>query len=125
MKRPQLVLGLIWLMMFVAYFDRINITVAGPAIVKSLGLAPSAFGVVLAGLPFASHHTQHGCLSRAPNGQDLLRSHRPPGLFTRSARHPARQEEPAPDAGLARRRPSGGEIHFRRLPGPDRRHGAP
>ena len=52
MKRPQLVLGLIWLMMFVAYFDRINITVAGPAIVKSLGLAPSAFGLVLAAFTF-------------------------------------------------------------------------
>lgn len=52
MKRPQLVLGLIWLMMFVAYFDRINITVAGPAITKALGLAPSAFGLVLAAFTF-------------------------------------------------------------------------
>jgi sugar phosphate permease len=52
MKRPQLVLGLIWLMMFVAYFDRINITVAGPAIVMSLGLEPSAFGLVLAAFTF-------------------------------------------------------------------------
>jgi sugar phosphate permease len=51
-KRPQLVLGLIWLMMFVAYFDRINITVAAPAIVKELGLGPSAFGLVLASFTF-------------------------------------------------------------------------
>jgi sugar phosphate permease len=34
-------------MMFVAYFDRVNITVAGPAITKALGLAPAAFGYVL------------------------------------------------------------------------------
>jgi len=47
MKRPYLVLGLIWLMMFVAYFDRINITVAGPTIVKAFDLAPSAFGFIL------------------------------------------------------------------------------
>jgi sugar phosphate permease len=51
-KRPQLVLGLIWLMMFVAYFDRINITVAGPAIVKTLGLEPAAFGLVLSAFTF-------------------------------------------------------------------------
>jgi sugar phosphate permease len=51
-KRQHLVLGLIWLMMFVAYFDRINITVAGPAIVKALGLAPSAFGFILAAFTF-------------------------------------------------------------------------
>jgi sugar phosphate permease len=51
-KRPQLVLGLIWLMMFVAYFDRINITVAGPAIVKSLDLPPAAFGLVLSAFTF-------------------------------------------------------------------------
>ena len=52
MKREHLVLGLIWLMMFVAYFDRINITVAGPAIVKSLSLAPSSFGLILAAFTF-------------------------------------------------------------------------
>jgi sugar phosphate permease len=51
-KRPQLMLGLIWLMMFVAYFDRINITVAGPAIVKSLDLPPAAFGLVLSAFTF-------------------------------------------------------------------------
>ena len=52
MNRRQLVLGLIWLMMFVAYFDRINITVAGPAIVKALDLAPSSFGLILAAFTF-------------------------------------------------------------------------
>lgn len=52
MNRRQLVLGLIWLMMFVAYFDRINITVAGPAMVKALDLAPSSFGLVLAAFTF-------------------------------------------------------------------------
>jgi sugar phosphate permease len=51
-KRPHLVLALIWLMMFVAYFDRINITVAGPAIASSLGLAPASFGSVLAAFTF-------------------------------------------------------------------------
>jgi sugar phosphate permease len=52
MKRERLVLALIWLMMFVAYFDRINITVAGPALVKALDLAPAAFGLILAAFTF-------------------------------------------------------------------------
>jgi sugar phosphate permease len=52
MKRQHLVLGLIWLMMFVAYFDRINITVAAPAIMKSLDLAPSSFGLILSAFTF-------------------------------------------------------------------------
>jgi sugar phosphate permease len=52
MKSERLVLGLIWLMMFVAYFDRVNITIAGPAIVKALDLTPSSFGLVLASFTF-------------------------------------------------------------------------
>ncbi len=51
-RRRYLVLGLIWLMMFVAYFDRINITVAAPAIVASLGLNSSSFGLILAAFTF-------------------------------------------------------------------------
>jgi sugar phosphate permease len=51
-KRHHLVLALIWLMMFVAYFDRINITVAGPAIASSLDLAPASFGFILAAFTF-------------------------------------------------------------------------
>jgi sugar phosphate permease len=57
-KRPHLALGLIWLMMFIAYFDRINITVAGPAIMTSLGLAPASFGVVLASFTLGYALTQ-------------------------------------------------------------------
>jgi sugar phosphate permease len=52
MRRERLVLALIWLMMFVAYFDRVNITVAGPAIVKALDLTPSSFGLILAAFTF-------------------------------------------------------------------------
>jgi sugar phosphate permease len=47
MNRKWLMLLLIWLMMFVAYLDRINISVAGPTIMKSLHISHSAFGAVL------------------------------------------------------------------------------
>jgi sugar phosphate permease len=42
-----LVLSLIWLMMLVAYFDRVNIAVAGPTISAALGLGKDQFGWVL------------------------------------------------------------------------------
>jgi MFS family permease len=41
------IIFLIWLMMMVAYFDRIVIAVAGPAIRTSLDLSKSQFGFVL------------------------------------------------------------------------------
>lgn len=38
----------IWLMMVVAYLDRVNITVAGPTLMKALHIGPAGFGIVLA-----------------------------------------------------------------------------
>ncbi len=43
---------LIWLMMFVAYLDRINISVAGPTIQSALHISPTAFGAVLSAFTF-------------------------------------------------------------------------
>lgn len=43
---------LIWLMMFVAYLDRINISVAGPTMQKSLHMSPVAFGGILSAFTF-------------------------------------------------------------------------
>ena len=43
---------LIWLMMFVAYLDRINISVAGPTMMKALHMSPALFGVVLSAFTF-------------------------------------------------------------------------
>lgn len=45
-------LVLIWLMMFVAYLDRINISVAGPTMMKALHMSPALFGVVLSAFTF-------------------------------------------------------------------------
>jgi len=42
----------IWLMMFVAYLDRINITVAGPTIMKALHFNHAQFGYVLSAFTF-------------------------------------------------------------------------
>lgn len=53
---------LIWLMMVVAYFDRIVIAVAGPAIRADLGISKSAFGFVL------SAFTVGYALMQAPGG---------------------------------------------------------
>jgi len=53
MMRPKWrMLLLIWLMMFVAYLDRINISVAGPTIQSSLHLSPVEFGAVLSAFTF-------------------------------------------------------------------------
>jgi sugar phosphate permease len=42
-----LILFLIWLMMLVAYMDRVNISVAGPSIIADLHLTKTQFGIVL------------------------------------------------------------------------------
>lgn len=42
----------IWLMMVVAYLDRVNITVAGPTLMHSLHIGPARFGIVLAAFTF-------------------------------------------------------------------------
>ncbi|WEG12827.1 MFS transporter [Pullulanibacillus sp. KACC 23026] len=52
MNKKWIMLLLIWLMMFVAYLDRINISVAGPTIQKELHISPAGFGVVLSAFTF-------------------------------------------------------------------------
>jgi MFS family permease len=52
MNKKWTMLTLIWLMMFVAYLDRINISVAGPTIMKSLHMSPAVFGIVLSSFTF-------------------------------------------------------------------------
>lgn len=47
MQRKRSLLFWIWLMMAVAYLDRVNITIAGPTISTALHLSPRAFGLVL------------------------------------------------------------------------------
>jgi len=44
----RLTLTLLWCAFFVAYLDRTNISVAGPAMSRALGLTPQTFGYVLA-----------------------------------------------------------------------------
>jgi sugar phosphate permease len=44
----RLILGLLWTAFFVAYLDRTNISVAGPTMMKALGMSPQTFGYVLA-----------------------------------------------------------------------------
>ena len=48
MPAKRLVLGLLWIAFFVAYLDRTNISVAGPAMMHDLGMSPQTFGYVLA-----------------------------------------------------------------------------
>lgn len=52
MKSKQLVLFLIWLMMAVAYLDRVNISIAGPTIMAALHIRSSVFGLILAAFTF-------------------------------------------------------------------------
>ncbi|WP_053959851.1 MFS transporter [Sulfobacillus thermosulfidooxidans] len=52
MNKKWTMLILIWLMMFVAYLDRINISVAGPMMMKGLHMSPALFGVVLSAFTF-------------------------------------------------------------------------
>jgi sugar phosphate permease len=47
LRTKRLVLFLIWLMMLVAYFDRVNISLAGPTIMAALSLNKAQFGWVL------------------------------------------------------------------------------
>lgn len=47
MSQRYKLLGLIWLLMFVNYLDRVNISVAAPSMMKSLSIDPGTFGLVL------------------------------------------------------------------------------
>ena len=48
MRSRWLVLALLWIAFFTAYLDRVNITIAGPTLMKTFGLTPHQFGYVLA-----------------------------------------------------------------------------
>lgn len=45
-------LSLIWLLQFVNYLDRINISIAAPSMMQDLHITPSLFGLVLAAFTF-------------------------------------------------------------------------
>ena len=47
MSRRYKLLSLIWLLQFVNYLDRVNISVAAPSMMKSLAINPGTFGLVL------------------------------------------------------------------------------
>jgi len=48
MRSKWLVLALLWIAFFTAYLDRVNITIAGPTLMKAFSLTPQQFGFVLA-----------------------------------------------------------------------------
>lgn len=48
MQPKWCVLALLWLALFTAYLDRVNITIAGPTLMRELGLDAQGFGYVLA-----------------------------------------------------------------------------
>ena len=52
MDKKRTALFWIWLMMFVAYLDRINIAVAGPTVMKALHISHAQFGYVLSAFTF-------------------------------------------------------------------------
>jgi len=52
MDRKRAILFWIWLMMSVAYLDRVNVTIAGPTIQTALHLTPRLFGWVLSAFTF-------------------------------------------------------------------------
>lgn len=52
MEPKRRILFLIWLMMAVAYLDRVNISVAGPTMLKALHVAPDRLGLALAAFTF-------------------------------------------------------------------------
>jgi sugar phosphate permease len=62
MPAKRLVLTLLWIAFFVAYLDRTNISVAGPAMMHDLGMSPQTFGYVLAAF------TGGYALSQIPGG---------------------------------------------------------
>lgn len=51
-REKWIMLLMIWLMMIVAYLDRINIAVAGPTMMRELHMTPMAFGSVLSAFTF-------------------------------------------------------------------------
>src|SRR3982074_821866 len=52
LKIRHLVLVVLCLMYFIAYIDRVNISVAGPTIRKELGLTPTELGLIFAAFAY-------------------------------------------------------------------------
>jgi ACS family D-galactonate transporter-like MFS transporter len=72
-SRYRLVL-VVWAMQFVNYFDRINISVAGPTMMKALSIDPGQFGMILAAftLGYATMQIPGGFLADRFGAKALL-----------------------------------------------------
>jgi len=68
------VLGLLWLLQFVNYLDRINLSIAGPSMMRDLHITPNRFGWVLAAfsLGYAVMQIPGGWLSDRFGSRALL-----------------------------------------------------
>ncbi len=64
-KIRHLVLFVLCLMYFIAYIDRVNISVAGPTMRKDLGLTPTELGLVFSAFayPYAAMQIAGGWMS--------------------------------------------------------------
>lgn len=76
MRNRRLLLVVIWLSLLVAYFDRVNISVAGPAMSKDLHLSPVAFGAALSAfsLGYAVMQIPAGALADRLGSRSVLTS---------------------------------------------------
>ncbi|HEX5323293.1 MAG TPA: MFS transporter, partial [Capsulimonadaceae bacterium] len=74
MGTKQRIVFWIWLMMVVAYLDRVNITLAGPVLSRALHLSPSQFGFVLSSftLGYALMQVPGGYLADRLGARPLL-----------------------------------------------------
>jgi sugar phosphate permease len=65
LKIRHLILGVLCLMYFVAYVDRVNISVAGPTMRKELGLTPTELGLIFSAFayPYAGMQILGGWMS--------------------------------------------------------------
>ena len=57
-NRNWVMLFLLWLMFLIAYLDRVNIAIAGPMMMKELGMSPLVFGTVLSSFSVGYAFTQ-------------------------------------------------------------------
>ena len=73
MKNGRVIFAL-WFLSFVNYLERVTISFAGPAIMKSLHMSPAAFGIVLSsfGIGYLMAHIPGGLLSDRLGSRALL-----------------------------------------------------
>lgn len=76
MRNRWLLLLVVWLSLLVAYFDRVNVSVAGPAMSRDLHLSPLAFGAVLSAfsLGYALMQIPAGALADRFGSRNVLTS---------------------------------------------------